>query len=36
MYKSVYKSPIGTINMRSDVEYLTGIWFPNSRDEKKT
>lgn len=35
MYKSVYKSPRGTINMRSDGEYLTGLWFPNSRDEKK-
>ena len=35
MYKSVYKSPIGTINMRSDGEYLTGLWFPHSRDEKK-
>ena len=35
MYKKVYKSPIGNIFMRSDGEYLTGLWFENSRDTSK-
>ena len=35
MYKKVYKSPIGNIFMRSDGEYLTGLWFENSRDNSK-
>ena len=35
MYKRVYKSPLGNIFMRSDGEYLTGLWFENSRDTSK-
>ena len=35
MYKKTYNSSLGTIYMRSDGEYLTGLWFENSRDSSK-
>lgn len=35
MYKKTYNSPIGTIYMKSDGEYLTGLWFDGSRDSSK-
>lgn len=35
IYKKTYDSPLGIINMRSDGEYLTGLWFDGSRDDKK-
>ena len=36
-YKWKYETPSGfsTIHMNSDGEYLTGLWFDGSRDEKK-
>lgn len=30
-YKSLYKSPIGTIILTSDSKYLTGLWFDTTR-----
>lgn len=30
-----YDSPLGTIYLRSDGAYLTGLWFEGSRDSKK-
>lgn len=35
IYKKTYDSPLGIINMESDGEYLTGLWFDGSRDDKK-
>lgn len=35
MYIKTYKAPFTTIYMRSDGEYLTGLWFENSRDSGK-
>lgn len=35
MYKKTYNSSLRTIYMRSDGEYLTGLWFENSRDSSK-
>ena len=35
MYKRTYNSPFGTIYMKSDGEYLTGLWFDGSRDSYK-
>ncbi|WP_415954249.1 methylated-DNA--[protein]-cysteine S-methyltransferase [Methanobrevibacter woesei] len=35
IYKKTYDSPLGIINMKSDGEYLTGLWFDGSRDDKK-
>lgn len=35
MYHKTYNSPLGLIHMRSDGEYLTGLWFEGSRDSKK-
>lgn len=32
MYRRKYKAPFATIYMRSDGEYLTGLWFENSKD----
>lgn len=26
-YKKIYSSPLGSIYMKSDGEYLTGLWF---------
>lgn len=34
-YLKTYTSPLGIIYMSSDGEYLTGLWFSKSRDEKK-
>ena len=34
-YKTVYASPFGTIILRSDGTYLTGLWFEGSRDSAK-
>lgn len=36
-YKWIYQTPIGLDNivMTSDGEYLTGLWFKNSRDQSK-
>lgn len=34
-YRKKYNSPIGIINMNSDGEYLTDLWFEGSRDSKK-
>ncbi len=34
-YKSSYNSPFGIIYMKSDGEYLTGLWFDKSRDSEK-
>ncbi|MFR9255092.1 MAG: hypothetical protein ACLVJ6_05995 [Merdibacter sp.] len=34
-YKTVYASPLGTIILRSDGTYLTGLWFEGSRDSAK-
>ena len=34
-YKSSYNSPLGIIYMKSDGEYLTGLWFDKSRDSEK-
>lgn len=33
-YKSLYKSPIGTIILTSDSKYLTGLWFDTTRFKK--
>lgn len=35
MYIKSYNSQLGTIYMRSDGEYLTGLWFKNSKDTTK-
>lgn len=35
MYRKTYNSPLGTIYIRSDGKYLTGLWFENSRDSNK-
>ena len=35
MYKKIYNSPLGRIYMRSDGQYLNGLWFEGSRDIKK-
>lgn len=35
MYRKAYNSPIGTIYMKSDGKYLTGLWFENSTDSFK-
>lgn len=32
VYRKTYVSPIGILHMRSDGEYLTGLWFEESRD----
>lgn len=34
-YKNSYESPIGTITLESDGEYLTGLWFNNTKDDIK-
>ena len=34
IYKKTYDSPLGIINMESDGEYLTGLWFDGSRAMK--
>ena len=34
-YTKEYKFPIGTICLKSDGTFLTGLWFKNSCDEKK-
>lgn len=34
-YGKIYNSPLGVINLRSDGEYLTGLWFDSSHDDKK-
>lgn len=34
-YGKIYNSPLGVINLRSDGEYLTGLWFDLSPDDKK-
>ena len=34
IYKKTYDSPLGIINMKSDGEYLTGLWFDGSRAMK--
>lgn len=34
-YRKIYKSPLGKIYMKSDGEYLTGLWFDNSKDSQK-
>ena len=34
-YKKTYISPLGIIYMRSDGEYLTGLWFEKTRDDLK-
>ena len=31
-YKKTYSSPLGTVYMRSDGKYLTGLWFEGSKD----
>ena len=35
MYKKIYNSLLGTIYMSSDGNYLTGLWFENSKDANK-
>lgn len=35
MYRKTYNSPLGLIYMRSDGQYLTGLWFDKSKDAKK-
>lgn len=35
MYQKTYCSPLGTIYMKSDGTYLTGLWFHGSRDDLK-
>ena len=35
MYIKSYKSPLGVIYMRSDGNYLTGLWFKGSKDMDK-
>lgn len=35
IYQRNYSSPFGMICMQSDGEYLTGLWFEKSKDEKK-
>lgn len=34
-YKKMYQSPLGVMWMRSDGQYLTGLWFEDSRDSLK-
>lgn len=34
-YINKYNSPLGIINLRSDGEYLTGLWFKGSYDNNK-
>lgn len=34
-YRKKYEAPFKTIYMQSDVEYLTGLWFEDSRDSRK-
>lgn len=34
-YRKSYNSPLGKMYMRSDGEYLTGLWFEGSRDSSK-
>lgn len=34
-YTQKYNSPLGLILMKSDGEYLTGLWFENSKDSIK-
>ena len=34
-YRNIYYSPLGSIYMSSDGEYLTGLWFSCSRDALK-
>ena len=34
-YIKSYMSPLGTMYMKSDGSYLTGLWFDGSGDEKK-
>lgn len=34
-YKKIYSSPLGSIYMKSDGEYLTGLWFEDSKDALK-
>ena len=31
-YKKEYKSPLGRICLTSNGDYLTGLWFENSKD----
>lgn len=35
MYRKTYQSPLGLIYMRSDGEFLTGLWFTGSKDSSK-
>ena len=35
MYIKEYQSPLGIIYLKSDGEYLTGLWFKDSRDSLK-
>lgn len=35
VYTKAYNSPLGKIYMNSDGEYLTGLWFENSKDSIK-
>lgn len=35
MYRKTYQSPLGLIYMRSDGEFLTGLWFAGSKDSSK-
>lgn len=35
IYRQTYQSPLGLIIMQSDGIYLTGLWFKDSRDDKK-
>lgn len=34
-YINKYNSPLGIINLKSDGEYLTGLWFEDSYDDNK-
>lgn len=34
-FKSCYNSPLGKIILKSDGEFLTGLWFENSKDNIK-
>ena len=34
-FKKTYNSPFGEMFMKSDGEYLTGLWFKDSRDSSK-
>ena len=35
MFGFTYNSPLGTIQLESDGEFLTGLWFDGSNDSKK-